>query len=227
MLGDFKAAEGGDDPEKGVFLLAPVDTPLTKLWYQTAPDGTPYGRKRDVAHPATFEKLALEGMGDLDEIAQLMRRVPANAMLIRGALEKGTRFPVARIANRNSSDRAFIEAPRRWLMVDIDGDKGSPIAFPGDWLDDPEHWACEALEEHLPQEFHDAGVVVQFSNGMRAEGGYPKMHLFFMLSRPVWSWEVKHWLGPYMAGKVVDEMLYNAVQPHFVANPLFSTPSTS
>jgi hypothetical protein len=97
-------------------------------------------------------------------------------------------------------------------MIDLDD---APVELPKDWTERPEQAVRYVIRHCLPEAFHEAGVVVQWSSKMTPDLTTPKAHLFFLLSRPTWSAELLHWL----AGWPVDRAMFNPSQCHFVANP--------
>ncbi len=107
----------------------------------------------------------------------------------------------------------FIEAPRRWVMLDFDklpNPKG---------LDPLSQEAMRYLRSLLPPEFH----TVSFSYSLSSSAGLSQTenlsaHLWFFLDRAVGAGELKRWL----AQAPVDPALFNTVQPHFTAAPVFN-----
>ena len=69
---------------------------------------------------------------------------------------------------------------------------------------------------HLPPEFATANCWWQFSSSMGMKPGI-RLHLWYWLHRAIDENEAKTWLASYP----VDLALYNPVQPHYVAKPVF------
>jgi len=103
-----------------------------------------------------------------------------------------------------------------WVMLDLDKvdiGKRSPITPAS---------IEYAIQNHLPEEFHDVTYVYQFSNsaGFQDYNGGKKgmnVHLYFYLDRCVLNDELKKWLKDCY----VDKSLFTPVQPHYTALPSF------
>ncbi|MBW8003058.1 MAG: hypothetical protein FVQ80_13735 [Planctomycetes bacterium] len=124
------------------------------------------------------------------------------------------------IQNCKRQLRLFVEPTggNKWVMLDFDD-----LAVP-QGVGNPNTLAAIewAIREHLPNEFHEASFIYQFSNsaGLIQPNGSPYkaglcVHLFFMLDNPITNEQLKTWL----ADSPVDKSLFNPVQVHFVANP--------
>ncbi|WOI56837.1 hypothetical protein [Palleronia sp. LCG004] len=70
---------------------------------------------------------------------------------------------------------------------------------------------------NLPASFHGVSFYYQFSASMCVKPGSIRVHLWFWLNRAVSDAELKVWLDGYP----VDHAIFNAVQPHFTADPVF------
>lgn len=101
----------------------------------------------------------------------------------------------------------------RWIMLDIDS------------VDDPKGRdpatltaveIAESAVSYLPEEFKRAKCWYHLSSSMGIKPGI-RVHLWYWLDRPVADQEKKAWLSDYP----VDKALFNAVQPHFTADPEF------
>lgn len=113
---------------------------------------------------------------------------------------------------RRSKDY-FEPFAHRWIMLDIDS------------VDDPkgrDPATLTAVEvaggavSYLPEEFKRAKFWYHLSSSMGIKPGI-RVHLWYWLDRPVTDQEKKAWLSDYP----VDKALFNAVQPHFTADPEF------
>ncbi|MBT3359968.1 MAG: hypothetical protein HN403_10115 [Rhodospirillales bacterium] len=108
------------------------------------------------------------------------------------------------------------DVPRKWLMVDID----KPVCdVPDDWRDDPAALIREIVEKALPDEFHGAGVVWQWSSSMGVKTGVTKVHLWFRLDKAIDSKTAKRWLSPW--AMYHDQSVLQTGQPHYTATPAF------
>ena len=77
------------------------------------------------------------------------------------------------------------------------------------------------LSDLLPPEFHDVTFWAQLSSSSGING-WDKVsaHLWFMLDRPITDDQLHQWASSIDAP--IDTRLFNAVQPHFTAAPIFS-----
>ena len=94
------------------------------------------------------------------ETLELLKGGPTIAV-VRGRIMDGVGVPHGR---KWASEPITMEDARRsWLMVDVD----KPVCpISDDWQDNPEPFIREIIRNALPEEFHDAGVVVQWSSSM-------------------------------------------------------------
>lgn len=173
-------------------------------------------------HFNAFSK-SIHDIHALSQFLKFLEKTP-NACIIRGEL-KEEHEP---IRVRRSLDY-FSDEPRSWVCIDIDA---VPVPDHTDVFTE-----VEILIEHvigfLPPEFHDVSCHYQFSSsfgteGLTGEGGPGqtiKVHLWFMLDHPCTSKELRRWakhVNRQAGFKLIDESLYNPVQIHYTANPIFS-----
>lgn len=120
------------------------------------------------------------------------------------------------LEDRDRSAPDVTPADQRWLCVDLD-----TIENPG--LTDPDERAAYLLSL-LPEPFRTAGCIVQWSASAGVDGWKKlKAHIWFVLDRPAYckSWKA-YWTTQIAEGYgPVDHCLYQPVQPHYIANPLF------
>ena len=95
-------------------------------------------------------------------------------------------------------------------MIDIDS-----LAWDGD-LSDQQAMLSYAIQQ-LPAEFQSADCWYHFSSSMGIKSGI-NVHLWFWLERTCSDNELKAWLS----GCPVDMRMFNPIQIHLTANPLFS-----
>jgi hypothetical protein len=155
----------------------------------------------------------LDGVGDF---AGLLAHLEpqANACIIRGTLKREFAAHEAvyrRYAEHHGDTAAFAPAARQWLMVELDSIPCPPGVDPVD----PE-LAGGAARLVLPAAFRSARCAVQLSSGAGIKSGL-RVHLWFRLSRPISDAEAKRWLK----GAPVDLSIYQPVQPHYTAAPIF------
>jgi hypothetical protein len=107
-----------------------------------------------------------------------------------------------------------------WLMIDID-----EVMLPEELnlLIEP-LVAVEYCIALLPTYFHNVSYHYQLSSSAGLDGGKKlKVHLSFWLNKPVHDKKLRAWATTLNThGKLVDASLYNPVQAHFTANPIFN-----
>ena len=113
----------------------------------------------------------------------------------------------------------IIPADQAWICIDVD-----TLEVDGADQMTPRERAFELLCA-LPRCFTSAGCVVQWSSSAGRDGWKKiKAHLWFILDRPAYCKSWKEWLASEVeAGRscAVDGALYNPVQPHYTAAPIF------
>jgi hypothetical protein len=143
-----------------------------------------------------------------------------NQLILRGRLNPtGPRRSDGRVRRKSRPDLSagetepwFLEQSRLWVAIDFD-----KVENP-DGLDPATPEAMGYLRKLLPREFQ--GVACSYA--LSASAGMSDTdrisgHLWFYLDRPVGSQELKAWLRQYG----VDTNLFQAVQPHYIAPPIF------
>ena len=175
----------------------------------------------------TISTREFTGIGGLYEVLQDLAP-KSKTLTVRGVPVDGLDMsrPQPRLSNPKPKQPATIkDAPMGWFMVDMDGIPEPPLC---DLVNDPES-AAEYLRDQLPPEFQDVAGVVQFSSSQSVPGigkdGTLSAHLWFILPRPLTCVELKRWAtwfnqkdGP---GRV-DSSVFQAVQAHYTAAPIFS-----
>lgn len=156
-----------------------------------------------------------ERVADLKDMFGLLRwsSSQTDTYIIRPAVIEGAPALIRRMA-RADPEMGLIDVPRSWLMVDIDK---PVIRFPRNWRRNPERHIRALIKAALPEAFPGAGVIAQFSSQMSADGGTPRVHLWFWLDQPLISLAAKRWLK----GCPIDHMVYSRGQPHYTAAPIF------
>lgn len=207
----------------------------TKRWLRD-------GRIRGNEKPLTFavEERPINSVYDLATVLREIEHDP-HALVIRGKLRddavavqrerlpawneererKAARAGQAAPTPLNPSEGEFLrrgalfdDVPHHWVMLDVDGFAPSvdPIAKP-----------VAAIGEYvatLPAAFHYTSYFWQLSSST----GHPtktglRAHVWFWLRQPVTSAQLKAWAE---AEKVsTDRSLFNAVQAHYTARPVF------
>ena len=143
---------------------------------------------------------------DLESLSRLLKRLEGDPtrMVIRGALLGGQHGTIHR------NNETFAASSRQWCMIDIDS-----LAWDGDSSDQQAMLSHAA--QQLPVEFQSVDFWYQFSSSMGIKPGI-RVHLWFWLDRPCSDNEMKAWLS----GCPVDMRMFNPIQIHLTANPLFN-----
>jgi hypothetical protein len=116
----------------------------------------------------------------------------------------------------------FAEAPRHWFAVDLDK---TPCPAHVDLLDDPDG-AIDYLLQLLPPELYEASCWWQFTSSQGLPGceNTVSARLWFWNRDPLDDASLTRWAlaANKAAGRrLIDDSLYRAVQPHYIANPIF------
>ncbi len=200
------ALPGYGEPDVLTVMKAPGRR-LTKLM-------TPYD-KLGVEHTSRYLHRA-EQVVDLEDLDILLDELAEewDAMVIRGAILEGRPPVCSNIHRSKRKGRSLIDAARSWFFVDIDESAG--IELPPDWLQSGEATARMIVRQALPPEFHEAGMILQWSSGQRPDATIASAHLWFWLSRPLFSWEALDWMSLH---ELIDLHPYQPHQPHYIADP--------
>lgn len=150
-----------------------------------------------------------------------------NQCIIRGRLRADADHskPVRRQLNRQRSvdpnEEAFEDVPREWIMIDID-----KLALPSQLKTSTNPAASVNYAiSLLPEEFRNKTCVWQLSASCcLMDDSIFSAHLFFWLSELLANEHLRLWAKNVnvQAGiKLIDPALFNAVQIHYTANPIF------
>lgn len=163
-----------------------------------------------------FEDCDVNDIRDLFEILSLLRG-QRNTCVIRGQLLPGAEQPCRRLLTPRTEDgvrieATFAETARSWLMIDLDS-----VAEPEglNFAAEPAR-SADLMRSLLPLPFRSAACVWRASGSAGFKPGI-RLHLWFLLSRPLLGAECKAWLSH--ADVKTDRAPYSAVQPHFTADP--------
>lgn len=172
----------------------------------------------------TFEVCDIE---DLSNLLRLIEPYP-EVLVIRGAVvnSEGAKERVARtgsgLGDAHVGNFRTPERGRYYVMIDVDH-----ITLPlGLQLVQVQIAAiAEYLVQQLPGEFRDATYHWQLSAsaGLKSKNEV-SMHLWFWLKSPVPDAALKRWAGKVNESygrKLVDPALFQHVQAHYTAAPLF------
>ena len=167
--------------------------------------------------PFLFDHASIE-VDSLEALAaqlQTLESLPS-CQIIRGRLIAGRAAESIRRTLRASAGEEpnFESCRRQWCLIDID-DLALPTQL-NDYQENKTEIVSFAVNQ-LPKEFHDVQCWYQFSSNMGIKKDKIRLHLWYWLSRPCSDAEMKGWLQ----GSPVDLALFNPVQPHFSAKPIF------
>ena len=147
--------------------------------------------------------------------------------IVRGALVDGVDLnrPVRRRLSRNNEDDAneagFIGTKQPWVMLDIDK---LPLPDSIDLIQSPRE-AVDYAASLLPDEFSNVTCHWQISGTAGIENiGTVSAHLFYYLTEPLSDEYLKVWakrLNANIGFRFIDIALFNPVQLHFTANPMY------
>lgn len=159
-------------------------------------------------------------VGDIHTLARELEQVSTDprSFVIRGAIkdDKRSEKEVRRRMEKGREGDAFVSASRCWVMLDFDK---IPLP-PGYDLHAPEDGIEWLIGEHLPEIFHDTTTWWQLSASAGVEDQTTiSIHLWFWLDRPISDAELKAYFKIH--APVVDVPLFNAVQMHYTARPIF------
>jgi hypothetical protein len=114
----------------------------------------------------------------------------------------------------------FEPAARRWLLADLDHLVAPPLT---DVVLRPVD-AVQYAISRLPPEFADVTCFWQFgsSQGLPGTENYLSLHLWYWLTRPYSDDELtRHANFVNRNGRILDPAVFRAVQPNYIAAPLF------
>ncbi len=155
---------------------------------------------------------------ELSSVLSALEPLP-NALVIRGEIRPGK--DGSHRIQRLLTNFGTPPQGRYWVLLDFD-----KIALPPQlslWGNVAE--VCEFLVNLLPVEFHDASCHWQLSSsaGM-SDDAKVSIHLWFWLDRPVTNEQLKAWgkaVNDAAGYKLIDLALFNDVQAHYTAAPIF------
>jgi hypothetical protein len=209
----------------------------------------PYGRGEWFSAHA----VPVHDIGSLGQaLAELER--DAFSFVVRGVMIPGTdpdrcrRLLYPQLEDGLEVPATFEPCARRWLGIDFD-DLPTPVWDPVQLarrreairrdledhglepvnadldpapIDPARDWTlvCHAAIATLPPEFHGISCWWQMTSSAGIKPGI-RLRLWFWLDQPVSDAEAKRWV----ADSPVDLALYNPIQAHYIAAPIFDPPS--
>jgi hypothetical protein len=173
--------------------------------------------KVDLDNPLWFDHKAVE-IDSLLTLSKQLKQLESrkDCLVIRGQLIAGRPSQSIRRTLKASADEEpnFEHCSQQWCLFDIDK---PPLP---EHLSDYQNNKTEIVDfavSHLPEQFRNVQCWYQFSSNMGIKQGKVRLHLWYWLSRPCSDAEMKGWLQE----SPVDLALFNPVQMHYTANPVF------
>lgn len=173
----------------------------------------------------------VEPVANIRELSALLTSIEGDprTLIVRGTLKPVTELKAAvyrrqhrdePVLSRNGLRRvneAFDDLPKNFCLIDVDRfvpDGVDPLAEPVQAIE-------QYIYRHLPSEFHGCSYHWQLSSSAGAPGkaGVLKAHIWFWLRTAYTSAQLREWAKGL--NKVFDETLFQRVQVHYTAAPVF------
>lgn len=211
-------------PTDSVTVLSHAVGLATKKWfYDTKGHLECQGYDKEV-YEFACEQVEVDGLESLAKLLDKLRP-RYRTMVIRGTPLPGTDLSCIgrRIRTTKLGGPTMRGVPRRWVMIDID------LKDRSEWdYSTPE--ACEKVAKsalaRLPLELRVAGCYWQLSSSAGMKPGL-RAHLWFWLDRPCDDLFLLRYaasVNDREAKPIIDDSLFNPVQPHYIADPIFQGP---
>ena len=166
-------------------------------------------------------------MSNIVELSDLLTQLEekTDTLLVRGGLKPDVDLsrPVRRRMRGNEQDvneSPFEDIEQPWMMLDFDTVEATPTT---DLVNDPES-AIRHVIKLLPMEFQGVTCHWQLSSSAGIKSGI-RVHLWYWLTKPVTCYDLKQqWAVKFNqqeGSKLIDPALFQAVQPHYTAKPVF------
>lgn len=168
-----------------------------------------------LAKSFNVSEVSVQSIHDVFDVLRGLQLQDSQAV-IRGKLIAGRdkKNILRRSRARGEQPANFESAARRWVMIDVDD-----LVLRSEWqnVDASAEKIIAHTVRHLPVEFHSVKCVYQWSSSMGVKTDKIRVHLWYWLSRSTSDAELKAWL----TGCPVDTALFQSVQLHYTANPIF------
>lgn len=201
------------------------DLLATKTFTQT-PDGI---AKKSYGNAATFTHTALpvDSIDTLHAALTSLASDPRSFVIRAKPIDASKTVVRRRIHESDGIAPDFAPEARHWLHIDIDG-----VPLPDGLTDedvkrDAAAVVAQAVQDYLPSYLHGVTFSYQLSSSMLVTtSGELRVHVWFWLDRALDDEALKHWARRVNAnwqgdGVLIDEAVYRAVQPNYVATPIF------
>jgi len=180
-------------------------------------------RDKPIDYARVYHWLPFVAMADgIEGLSVVLTRAAgfARLMAVRGAVRQSSigKDLINRRLHQHPGEAEpdMEDAPRCWFMVDIDS-LPEPEDF--DWRLDPKRAAIWAARQYLPSALQNSAFHYQYSGSAGIKPGL-RLHFWFWLEEPMGSADLKRYIARVGRGRA-DLSLYNAVQPHYTAAPVF------
>ncbi len=201
----------------------------TKQFNKASPDAEVTSKQFDAGYfYAVLRPIGVSCIEDLSLVLTTAEKWP-QALIVRGApvSESLIGTDVTRTGSGDGSafKGNFMTPIQGRHYVEIDVDK---LQLPTGWTLDHASIGkiCEYVIQLLPAEFHDASYHWQLSS---SSGVFDRTkvsaHFWFWLKRPVPDADLKSWAKHVNHAaniKLIDPALFQHVQPHYIAAPIFT-----
>lgn len=217
------------DPIDTVTILwTQPDKLATKQFSRISPKSAVTKKQYDAGYLYKVpEPIGISCIEELSAVLTFVERQP-QALIIRGTPVSADIIgqSVQRTGSGEGADFAgnFKTPAQGRYYIEIDVDK---LPMPSGWKVDQVSISkvCEHIIHLLPPEFHEASYHWQLSSSAGVlDKSTVSAHFWFWLVQPVPDATLKTWAKHVnaMAGiKLIDPALFQHVQPHYVAAPLF------
>jgi len=185
----------------------------------TASTTAPEGFTEQRPEPGLKWHPTVASFGDLPRLQALLLAAAklGDAVVIRGALsrdltdEEQAAGIYRRLVDGGFANGLWVPCARTWVALDLDGSK-----VPENVAADPWVW----LAEHLPEPFKQASFVWNRTASSGIKPGF-RGRLFFILDEPVTDAQLRAWTRTAPEWMKLDDSLFSANQPHYIASPRF------
>jgi len=167
----------------------------------------------DRAYTFDIETAPIASLDGLSAVLTMIEDIPS-ACVIRGRRRPGAPLEgiQRRLHDQPGERAAFEEQASQWLMIDIDDLPAYPLLTNGERL--------EHITSQLPACFQDADFHYQWSSSAGLDDwSLLRAHLFFWLDRPIRCNDLRQQADD--EGWAADLSLFNPVQIHYTAAPIF------
>jgi hypothetical protein len=181
--------------------------------------------------------VSAEPVANIEQLAAVLSDLKdePSKMVVRGSPRDNVRSTrIKRTKYKPASKTGnFLEVDQSWVMLDIDKMPLEVVGISTETLKQSSFdWGklAKILVGFLPSEFRDASFVYQLSSSQNiGKKDSISMHLWFWLDMETSDKDLKDYFSvinssmrdQYGVDGFVDLALFNCVQPHYTANPIF------